>query len=142
MSSQSIVLWNYIIYFHIRGCFSKNFLHWFWKKVHNSKEIVNIQCLFVWTVGNIDMTTSLITKHYYIIGKVYFYIIYRYIVIFPVFIYSITEVCERLPPCQYKYFPLYYVLYYSHDEETLNSFMPRSYLRYKKGPDLNLTLPT
>ena len=32
----------------------------------------------------------------------------------------------------------YYVLYYSHDEETLHSFIPRLYLRYKKGPDLNL----
>ena len=26
----------------------------------------------------------------------------------------------------------YYVLYYSHDEETLHSFIPRLYLRYKK----------
>ena len=35
----------------------------------------------------------------------------------------------------------YYVLYYSHDEETLHSFIPRLYLRYKKGPDLNLLAP-
>ena len=36
----------------------------------------------------------------------------------------------------------YYVLYYSHDEETLHSFIPRLYLRYKKGPDLNLGPPS
>ena len=29
-----------------------------------------------------------------------------------VFIYSIMKVQERLPPCQYRYFVLYYVLYY------------------------------
>ena len=47
------------------------------------------------------------------------------------------EVEERLPPCQYRYSVLSYVLYYYHDEETLNSFISPSYLRYKKGPDLN-----
>ena len=41
----------------------------------------------------------------------------------------------------YKYFVLYYVLYYQDDEETLDSFILRSYLRYKKGPDLNLPPP-
>ena len=48
------------------------------------------------------------------------------------------EVQERLPPYQYRYFALYYVPYYQHDEETLDSFIPRLYLQYKKGPDLNL----
>ena len=35
-------------------------------------------------------------------------------------------------------FVLYYVLYYQQDEEALDSFILRSYLRYKKGPDLSL----
>ena len=52
----------------------------FWKRVHNSKEIVNIQDLFVLTVGNVDMTTYPLTKYYYIIEKVYF--IYRLFVLF------------------------------------------------------------
>ena len=50
------------------------------------------------------------------------------------------EVEERLPLCQYRYFVLYYALYYKYDEETLNSFISSSYLRYKKEPDLNLLL--
>ena len=44
----------------------------FWKRVPNSKEIVNIQDLFVLTVGYVDMTTYLLTKYYYIIERVYF----------------------------------------------------------------------
>ena len=36
------------------------------------------------------------------------------------------------------YFVLYYFFYYEHDEEILDSFTPRSYLRYKKGPNLDL----
>ena len=50
MSSQSIVRWNYVIYVHIRDSFFNNFLHQFWKRKHNSKEIVNIQGLFVLTI--------------------------------------------------------------------------------------------
>ena len=52
----------------------------FWKKVHNSKEIVNMQGLFVLTVGYVDMTTYLVTKYYYIIERVYF--IYRLFILF------------------------------------------------------------
>ena len=37
--------------------------------------MVNIQVLFVFTVGYVDMTTHLLTKYYYIIERVYF--IYR-----------------------------------------------------------------
>ena len=33
------------------------------------------------------------------------------------------EVEERLPPYQYRYFVLYYVVYYLHDEETPDSFI-------------------
>ena len=51
MSSQLIVHRDYIIYFHIRGSFLTTFYTSFWKRVHNSKEIVNIQGLFVLTVG-------------------------------------------------------------------------------------------
>ena len=48
--------------------------------MHNSKEIVNIQGLFVLTVGYVDMTTYPLTKYYYIIERVYF--IYRLFVLF------------------------------------------------------------
>ena len=41
-------------------------------------------------------------------------------------------------PCEYRYFVLNYILHYQHDEETLDSFIAPSYLRYKKGSDLNL----
>ena len=37
-------------------------------------------------------------------------------------------------------FVLHFVLYCQYNERTLDSFMPRLYLRYKKGPDLNLSL--
>ena len=80
MSSQPIVLWNYIIYFHIRGSFSDNFLDQFLEKVHNSKEIVNIQGLYVLTVGYVDMTTYPVTKYFCIIERVYF--IYRLFMLF------------------------------------------------------------
>ena len=73
MSSQPIVQWNYIVYFHI-------FRTSFWKRVHNSKEIINTQGLFILTVANVDMTTYPLTKYYYIIEKVYF--IYRLFVLF------------------------------------------------------------
>ena len=61
----------------------------FWKRVHNSKEIVNIQGLFVATVGYVDMTTYPLTKYYhrdispwnyYTIESVYF--IYRLFILF------------------------------------------------------------
>ena len=45
---------------------------------------------------------------------------------------------ELAPP--YSPFP-YGPVYYEHDEETLDSFIPPSYLRNKKGSDLNLLLP-
>ena len=48
--------------------------------MHNSKEIVNIQGLFVFTVGYVDMTTYPVTKYYYIIERVYF--IYRLFILF------------------------------------------------------------
>ena len=51
------------------------------------------------------------------------------------------EVEERLPPYQYRYFVLYYVVYYLQDEETPDSFIPCFYLKYKKGPDLILPSP-
>ena len=82
--------------------------------MHNSKEIVNIQGLFVLTVGYVVITTNLLIKYYSIIERVFLfvvYIIYQYIFILAVFMHIIMEVLERLPPCQYRYFALYYVLY-------------------------------
>ena len=66
MSSQLIVQWNYVIHFDIRGSFFNNFCSSFWKRVHNSKEIVNLQGLFVLTVGYVDMKTYPLTKYNYI----------------------------------------------------------------------------
>ena len=40
--------------------------------MHNSKEIVNVQGLFLLTVGHVDMITYPVTKYYYIIERVYF----------------------------------------------------------------------
>ena len=80
MFSQSIVQWNYIIYFHIRGSFFNNFLHHFWKRVNNSKGIVNLQGLLMLIVVYVDMTTYPLTKHYYIIERVYF--IYQLFILF------------------------------------------------------------
>ena len=74
-----------------------------------------MQGLFVLTISRY-MAKYPLTKYYYIIERVYFifvaYIICQYIFILAVFIYSIMEVNERLPPCQYRYFALYYVLYH------------------------------
>ena len=47
----------------------------FCKRVHNSKEIVNIQVLFVLTVGYLDMTIYSLATFYYIIQRMY--LIYR-----------------------------------------------------------------
>ena len=44
-------------------------------------------------------------------------------------------------PLKRRYFVLHYVLYYQPDEETIDCYIPRSYLLYKTGPDLQLPLP-
>ena len=61
--------------------------------MHNSEEIVNMKGLFVLNIGYVDMTTYPLTNYYYIIEKVYLtvHIIYQYIFILAVFIYSIME---------------------------------------------------
>ena len=93
MFSQSIVQWNYIIYFHIRGSFFNNFLHHFWKRVNNSKGIVNLQGLLMLIVVYVDMNTYPLTKYYYIIERVYF--IYQlfilFIIIFSFLLFLFTE---------------------------------------------------
>ena len=80
----------------MRGSFSNNFMQQFWKRVDNLKEIVNIQVLFVLTLGYVDMATYPLTKYYYITESIfYFYVVYtihQYIVILAIFIYSIVEV--------------------------------------------------
>ena len=40
--------------------------------MHNLKETVNIQGLFVLTIGNVDMTTYALTKYYYIIERLFY----------------------------------------------------------------------
>ena len=50
----------------------------FWKRLHNSKEIVNLQGLFVLTVGYLDITTYPLTKYYYVIKRAYF--IYKFFI--------------------------------------------------------------
>ena len=51
--------------------FLTTFCTGFWKRVHNSKEIVKLQGLFVLTVGYVDIKTYSLTKYYYIIETVY-----------------------------------------------------------------------
>ena len=96
MSSQPIVQWSYIIYIHIRGSFLSTFCTSICERVHNSKEFVNMQDLFVLAVGYVDMTTYPLTKYYYIIERVYFiyrlFILFISIFSFSCFYNSITEV--------------------------------------------------
>ena len=121
MSSQPIVQRNYIIYFNIRGFSFNNFLHqYFWKRVHNSKEMLNLQGLFVvLTVGYVDMTIYPLTKYYYIIEKLYF--IYKFFILFIstfsflLFLYTVSWRYKR--DClhankEYRYFVLHNVLCY------------------------------
>ena len=56
-------LYNILSYLRF---FFNNFLHQFLERVHNSKEIRNLQGLFVLTVGYIDLKTYPLTKHNYI----------------------------------------------------------------------------
>ena len=62
--------------------------------MHNSKEIVSLQDLFVLTVSCVDSKTCPLTKYYYIIEKVYF--IYRLFILFIItfsfllFLYSVS----------------------------------------------------
>ena len=72
MSSQLIVQHSYIIYFDIWGSFLATFCTSYWKKVHISNEIINLQGVCVLTVGYVDIKTYLLTKYYYIIERVYF----------------------------------------------------------------------
>ena len=81
---------EFVIYFHIRGSFLATFCTSFWRKVHNSKEIVNIQGLFAFTVSYLFISTFS----------------------FLLFLHTVS----------WRY------------EETLDSFIPCSYLWYKKVP--------
>ena len=75
MSNQLIPQWNYIMHFHIRGSFLTTFCTSFLKRVHNSKETVNLQVLFVSAVGYVHIKTYSLKKYYYIVERVHF--IYR-----------------------------------------------------------------
>ena len=71
----------------------------FWKIAHNLKEIVNVQVLFVLTVGYINMTTTPLRKYCYIIKGAYF--IYRLFILFIstlslfMFFYTVSWRCNR-----------------------------------------------
>ena len=115
ISNQTIVQQNYIIYFHIQGSFLTTFCTSFWKRAHNSKEIVNIQGLFVLIIGYVVMKTYTLTKYYYIIARVYF--IYRLLILFIttfsflMFLYTLScrQKRDYLHASSYRYFVLYYV---------------------------------
>ena len=117
MSSQLIVQWNYIIFFYIWGSFLTTFCTSFWKKVHNSKKnckSARFVCFDLWLHRYQNIYT--LTKYYYIIERVYF--IYKLLILFIstfsflLLLYTVSWKYERLPPCQHRYFVLYYVLYY------------------------------
>ena len=61
--------------------------------MHNSKEIVNIQGLFVLTVGYVDMTTYPLLKYHYIIERSY--LIYRLFILF-ISMFSFSLQLERV----------------------------------------------
>ena len=52
----------------------------FWKRVHSSQGIVNLQGLFVLIVGYVDMTRYPPTKYYYVIKRAYF--IYKFFIFY------------------------------------------------------------
>ena len=78
MFSQLLVQWNCIIYFHIRGSFLTAFCPSFWKRLHNSKEIVNLQGLFVSTVSYYISITILLKGYILFIGSLYYLSIHFY----------------------------------------------------------------
>ena len=129
-----------IIYFHIRCSFLITFCTSFWKRVHNSKEIVNIQDLFVLTVGYADMTTYPLAKYYYVIEGVYFiYTLFKSFIStlsFLLFLHIVSWRYKRdyLHP---SIDVLCYIMFYIINTTKKNSFIPRWYLRYKKGPDFH-----
>ena len=88
MSSQPTV--SGIIYytFIFEVPFLTTFCTSFWKRVHNLKEIVNLQGLFVLTVGYLDMTTYPLTKCQYIVERVPF--IYGLFTLFLQFLYAVS----------------------------------------------------
>ena len=85
--------------------------------MHNSKELVNLQGLFVLTVGYIDIKTYPLTKYYNIIKRVYF--IYRLFIVFTstfsllLFLYTVSWRQNRdYLHTSIDNFVLNYVLYY------------------------------
>ena len=58
MSSQLIVQSNYVMYFHILCSFLTTVCSKYWKRVHNPKEVVNLQDLFVLIVGYVRAVGS------------------------------------------------------------------------------------
>ena len=68
------------MFFYLRLFFYHVSAQVFWKRVHNSIEIVNIKGLFLWTVGYVDMATYPLTKYYYIIERAY--LIFRLLILF------------------------------------------------------------
>ena len=131
MSNQPLVQWHYIIYFYLRGPLLTTFSTSFWKRIRNSKETVNIQGLFVLTVGYVDMTTyplKIIT-----IYLIYLYIFYEYTFILAVFI-TVSRRYERDFLHASRNILFYIVFYIINTMNKQDSFIPRSYLRYKKVP--------
>ena len=114
--------------------FLENNIVWFWNSLDvqssnssgelttfctsfNSKEIVNIQGLFVLTVGYIDMTAPPLTKYYYIIERAYFiynlFILFISTLSFLMFLYTLSWKYNRdYLHASKDYFVLYYVLYF------------------------------
>ena len=114
------------MYFHIRGSFFNNFCTSFLKRVHNSKKVVNIQGLFVLTVGYVDVTTFSLTKCYYIIEKVHLIAITLFISTFSflLFLYIVSWRHKR----DYLHASIDILFY------TISCIINTTYLRYKKVP--------
>ena len=118
-------LYNIVIFVVL---FLTTFCTSFWKRVHNSKDIVNIQGLFVLTVGYLDMITYLLKNYYYIIERVYFTIrLFLLFISIYYFILAIFITVSRRHKRHYLHGSkdiLFYVMFYI--------IITRPYLRYKK----------
>ena len=97
--------------------------------MHNLKEIVNLQDLFVSTVSYVDLTTYPLAKYYYIAEGVSFtrlFILFIGTFSFLLFLCTVSWRYKR--DYLRRHFILCYVLYYQHDKELLDSLILRLYL--------------
>ena len=83
----------------------------FWKRVHNAKEVVNLQGLLALIVGSVDVITYSLTKYYHIIERVYF--IYR---LFIFYVYHYIYIYQYIFILVVFFIQYIYNLFYKRDD--------------------------